>query len=132
MNASSAWWMSSFCLNIFLALNCPDFLLYLYLEKFLLIPTDLNVQILPILQIPLRTSFLKPSLISLVESSLTNFHKISLVHFLWHSSHHIHLLKKIWNLASYKRSIIDPYIPSSHHIYWEIELLIRKSMVECR
>ena len=82
MNASSAWWMSSFCLNIFLALNCPDFLLYLYLEKFLLIPTYLNVQILPILQIPLRTSFLKPSLISLVESSLTNFHKISLVHFL--------------------------------------------------
>ena len=46
-----------------------------------------------------------------------NFHKISLVHFLRHSSHHIHLLKKIWNLASYKRSIIDPYIPSSHHIY---------------
>ena len=82
MNASSAWWMSSFCLNIFLALNCPDFLLYLYLEKLLLIPTDLNVQILPILRIPLRTSFLKPSLISPVESSLTNFHKISLVHFL--------------------------------------------------
>lgn len=83
MSASSAWWMSSFCLNIFLALNCPDFLLYIYLEKLLLIPTNLNVQILPILQIPFqRTSFLKPSLISPVESSLTNFHKISLVHFL--------------------------------------------------
>ena len=50
MSASSAWWMSSFCLNIFLALNCPDFLLYVYLEKLLLIPTNLNVQILPILQ----------------------------------------------------------------------------------
>lgn len=68
MNVSSAWWMSSICLNIFLVLNCPITAFIFGKASLRSYKFECSNPTHPSNPISKDISFLKPSLISPVES----------------------------------------------------------------